>query len=226
MCRIVHFGVFAAKKCVELGKQINALKSLISKKTDEAREQMRPLNELYTWDIPIALIEKTVPRLDFDPYLTTQRLDDLKRIFGWDDSFTDGKSILFSQSGVINGNPFVFGEYLRMVWSTKTYTGYKTISWRESVTDGNGRRRTVTRTQTLSAMRQQALSKILKRQAPNLRQRRSPQPKFFPLAHWPVKRRGGVCHKYSKVVCPARPKRIFRRPRRRFRLYADVQPRV
>lgn len=142
---------FAAKKCVELGKQISALKSLISKKTDEAREQMRPLNELYTWDIPIALIEKTVPRLDFDPYLTTQRLDDLKRIFGWDDSFTDGKSILFSQSGVINGNPFVFGEYLRMVWSTKTYTGYKTISWRESVTDGNGRRRTVTRTQTLSA---------------------------------------------------------------------------
>ena len=37
---------FAAKKCVELGKQINALKSLISQKTDEAREQMRPLNEL------------------------------------------------------------------------------------------------------------------------------------------------------------------------------------
>ena len=142
---------FAAKKCVELGKQINALKSLISKKTDEAREQMRPLNELYTWDIPIALIEKTVPRLNFDPYLTTQRLDDLKEIFGWDDSFTDGKSILFSQSGVINGNPFVFGEYLKMVWGTKTYTGYKTISWRESVTDGNGRRRTVTRTQTLSA---------------------------------------------------------------------------
>lgn len=142
---------FAAKKCVELGKQINALKSLISKKTDEAREQMRPLNELYTWDIPIALIEKTVPRLNFDPYLTTQRLDDLKEIFGWDDSFTDGKSILFSQSGVINDNPFVFGEYLKMVWGTKTYTGYKTISWRERVTDGNGRSRTVTRTETLSA---------------------------------------------------------------------------
>ncbi len=145
------FGVITAMKCSELRKLIDNLKLQIKRKIENAYEQMRPLNELYTWDIPVKLIEQTVPRLAFDPYFTLERLVDLKRLFGWDDSFNEDKSILFAQSGVINGNPFVFGEFLEMSWGEKTYTGYKTISWRVRERDANGKWCTVTKTQTLSA---------------------------------------------------------------------------
>ncbi len=127
------------------------LKARIEQKKMEAWRQLEPLNRLYTWDITVKLIEATVPRLQFDPYFTAQRLADLGRIYGWDDSFNDGKSILFAQSGVINGNPFVFGDYLDMEWGSETYTGTKEISWTEWETGSDGKRHRVSRRATLHA---------------------------------------------------------------------------
>ena len=127
------------------------LKSRIAEKKDVAWKQMEPLNRLYTWDITVKLIEATVPRLEFDPYFTADRLESLHRQFGWDDSFNDGKSILFAQSGVINGNPFVFGNYLYMEWGEKTYEGTKEISWTEWEEDSEGREHPVQRHETLHA---------------------------------------------------------------------------
>ncbi len=127
------------------------LQSRISKKTGIAWEQMEPLNRLYTWDVTVKLIESTVPRLEFDPYFTAGRLATLHGQYGWDDSFNDGKSIIFAQSGVINGNPFVFGHYLDMEWGEKTYEGTKEISWTEWEEDANGKERPVRRHETLHA---------------------------------------------------------------------------
>ncbi len=117
----------------------------------KAWAQMEPLNRLYTWDIPVRLIEATVPRLDFDPYFTAERLESLKRLYGWNDSFNEGKSMIFAQSGVINGNPFVFGHYLDMEWGEKTYEGTKEISWTEWETDAEGNEHEVERHETLYA---------------------------------------------------------------------------
>ena len=94
---------------------------------------------------------RLVPRLAFDPYFTAERLASLHGQFGWDDSFNDGKSIIFAQSGVINGNPFVFGHYLDMEWGEETYEGTKEISWTEWEEDENGRSRPVRRYETLHA---------------------------------------------------------------------------
>ena len=127
------------------------LKRRIDEKMQVAWDEMEPLNARYTWDITPKLIEATVPRLAFDPYFTVARLATLKSVYGWDDSFNDGKSVIFSQSGVINGNPFVFGQYLAMSWGTETYHGTKEISWLDWETDAKGRRRLVRRTQTLHA---------------------------------------------------------------------------
>lgn len=127
-----------------LSRQIRAGKNL-------GYTRMERLNASYTWDIPVRLAAQTVPRLAFDPFFSAQRLDDLKRLFGWNDSFNEGKSMLGSQSGVINGNPFVIGDYLQMEWGEKTYTGTKSISWTERETDSQGRSRIVTRHQTLYA---------------------------------------------------------------------------
>lgn len=134
----------ASARLAELERKIEAGKLT-------AWEQMAPLNDLYTWDIPVKLIEATVPRLAYDPYFTVGRLDSLRNRYGWSDAFNDGKSIVFAQSGEINGNPFVFGQYLEMTWGEKTYVGTKTISWTEWETDAEGRRRRVTRHETLHA---------------------------------------------------------------------------
>ena len=134
-----------------VAKLFASLESKIAANKGVAWNQMEPLNRLYTWDIPVKLIEATVPRLEFDPYFTAERLASLHGQFGWDDSFNDGKSIIFAQSGVVNGNPFVFGHYLDMEWGEETYEGTKEISWTEWEEDENGRSRPVRRYETLHA---------------------------------------------------------------------------
>ena len=130
---------------------LSSLESKIDMKKRTAWTQMEPLNRLYTWDMTVKLIEATVPRLEFDPYFTADRLASLHTQYGWDDSFNDGKSIIFAQSGVINGNPFVFGHYLDMEWGEKTYEGTKEISWTEWEEDADGKRHRVRRYETLYA---------------------------------------------------------------------------
>lgn len=51
------------------------LKQTIAQHKDEAWEQMAPLNRLYDWDVLTRMMTETVPRLEFDPYFTEQRLD-------------------------------------------------------------------------------------------------------------------------------------------------------
>ena len=130
---------------------LDGLLSRIATKKGLAWKQMEPLNRLYTWDITVKLIEATVPRLEFDPYFTIDRLASLHGQFGWEDSFNDGKSIIFAQSGVINGNPFVFGQYLDMEWREKTYEGTKEISWTEWEEGPDGKMHRVRKCETLRA---------------------------------------------------------------------------
>ena len=135
----------------DASKLLEKLRGAVAAKKKEAWEQMKPLNGLFTWDMTAKLMEATVPRLQFDPYFTAERLASLHGQFGWDDSFNDGKSIIFAQSGVINGNPFVFGQYLDMEWGEKTYEGTRDIYWTEWEEDSEGRRRAVRRHETLHA---------------------------------------------------------------------------
>lgn len=141
--------------CISPLKKMNALVRQLSVGIDElmqrAWEQMAPLNRLFSWDMMVKLIEKTVPRLAFDPYFTAERLNDMRRLFGWNDTFNEGRSVVFAQSGVINGNPFAIGELLEMNWGTKTYYGHLTISWQERVRDSDGKTHWVTRHETLTA---------------------------------------------------------------------------
>ena len=130
---------------------LESLRSQISAKKAVAWKQMEPLNRLYGWDITVKLMEATVPRLEFDPYFAADRLAALHGQYGWDDSFNEGKSIIFAQSGVINGNPFVFGHYLDMEWGEKRYEGTKRISWTEWEEGNDGKRRPVRRHETLHA---------------------------------------------------------------------------
>lgn len=133
------------------GDIVKNLEAKVAAAKEIAWKQMAPLNRLYTWDITTQLIQETVPSLTFDPYFTSQRLADLKRLYGWNDSFNEERSVVFAQSGVINGNPFLIGEFLEMEWGTETYTGELEIEWEEAVEDSEGNVRYETRSEVLTA---------------------------------------------------------------------------
>lgn len=147
----IILGIVMVTKYSSLSDELKQLEATIASKKKVAWEQMRPLNRLFTWDVTVKLIEATVPRLEFDPYFTADRLASLHRQFGWDDSFNADKSIIFAQSGVINGNPFVFGQYLDMEWGTETYEGTKEISWTEWEEGADGKKHRVRKYETLHA---------------------------------------------------------------------------
>ncbi len=132
------------KESEELLGQINALR-------EEAWQQMTGLNRLYDWDMFARMMTQTVPRLEFDPYFTTQRLADLKQVYGWDDAFNRERSVLYSHSGLINGNPFVLCRTRKMEWGEKTYTGTKTIYWTTRERGSDGKYYTQQHSQTLVA---------------------------------------------------------------------------
>ena len=138
-------------KIKEMKSERDKLTAKVDKLKKEAWQQMAPLNNLYDWDVLTRMMTKTVPRLEFDPYFTTQRLADLKATYGWSDSFNAGRSVVYSHSGLINGNPFVICRTRKMEMGTKTYYGEKTIHWTTEETDSDGKNRTVHHSETLVA---------------------------------------------------------------------------
>jgi hypothetical protein len=135
--------------------RLRMLREQHTRKSAQAWQQMVPLNRLYDWGTVASLVQKTVPRIALDPYFSRGRLDELRQTFDWDDSFNRDKSVLFAQSGAINGNPFVLAETLNFRMGAKEYNGSLDISWQEDerYTGPQGQRRTrrITRHETLRA---------------------------------------------------------------------------
>lgn len=134
-----------------LSSVIHTLEEEIEQKIRQAWEQMKGLNALFRWETAAELIEQTVPKIQFDPCFTERRLQDLIHVFGWKNEYNADKSVFCSHSGVINGNPFVFGELRMMEWGEKTYTGTLVITWRERVRGADGHYHTEIRSETLTA---------------------------------------------------------------------------
>ncbi len=148
---IVYLFVRVHPRLKKLKTERDSLAETIDQLKNEAWEQMSPLNRLYDWDVLTRMMSKTVPRLEFDSYFTTQRLADLKTTYGWDDSFNAERSVLYSHSGLINGNPFVICRTRKMEMGTKTYCGTKTIHWTTRERDTDGKYHTVHHSEVLTA---------------------------------------------------------------------------
>ncbi len=147
---IVAVGPLSKK--IRMSEQIIAeLDGKIAERKALAYQQMAKLNESFGDDIPLKLIQMTVPKLEFDPFFTRDRMTELKDDFGFEDKTDSYSSALDAHSGQINGNPFVFVRKKLFKWGKKTYYGHKTIYWTEYVRDSKGNRVSVTRSQTLTA---------------------------------------------------------------------------
>lgn len=129
----------------------NEQETLIKNKEQEAWDMMAPLNQLYDWDVFSRMMTQTVPRLEFDPYFTNQRLADLINSYGWDENFSKERSVVYSHSGLINGNPFVIARTRKMEWGTKEYKGELTVEWKTVEIDSDGKKHTRHHSETLRA---------------------------------------------------------------------------
>lgn len=134
-----------------LKSERNGLIEKTTKLEKEAWQQMAPLNRLYDWDVLTRMMTQTVPKLEFDSYFTTQRLADLQEVYGWDGTFNQERSVIYSHSGLINGNPFVLCRTRKMEMGTKTYYGHKTIYWTTRERGSDGKMHTVQHSETLTA---------------------------------------------------------------------------
>lgn len=125
---ILQLAVIRPKLIVAKSEK-DRIQAEIDKNRKIAWEQMAPLNRLFDWDVTVQMISKTIPRIEFDPFFTAGRLNELHTSFDWDDSYNEDKSVLFAHSGEINGNPFILGKTRYMKWEERTYTGSRLISY-------------------------------------------------------------------------------------------------
>lgn len=143
------------KKINNLDKEIAEKQAVIDTKIGEAWQQLLPLNSLFEWDTIGKIVMKTLPIVTMDKYFSNGRLTELVKHFGLIGGSNGDNSMLFCQSGAINGNPFVVCESKYFEMGTKEYTGSLKITWKEeeSYTDSNGntRYRMVTKSETLHA---------------------------------------------------------------------------
>ncbi len=135
-------------------KRLNTTIKMLQNKADEikahAYEILEPLNKLYDWDMANRLVTKVVPKLQFDAYFNEGRLTELCDDFGLGDVIGKDGSVCAAQSGTINGNPFVIANAIQTEMGEETYTGTRTVSWKERQRVGN-KYQTVTQYQTLVA---------------------------------------------------------------------------
>lgn len=149
---VVAPAIYALNRVInDSDAQLKRLRDACEAKRAVAWGQMAPLNRLFDWDIVAKLMQKTVPRIAFDPYFSNGRMEELRNSFGWSGHLGDEHSIVFSHSGVLNGNPFILARTLSHWMGSKTYHGSLNISWQEQYRNSQGKWETRTRHETLRA---------------------------------------------------------------------------
>ena len=138
-------------KIKKLSEEVDSVDNKAAELLRSAQNQMLPLNSLFTTRDAIDIIEKTIPSLKFDRLFSLERETDMRVNYDFNPEGEGLSSTLDVLSGEYKDNPFLFEKKLVHTMGTETYHGYRTISWTESYTDSNGKRRTRTRTQTLHA---------------------------------------------------------------------------
>lgn len=123
-----------------------------SKKLEnEGWGQMQSLNDLFTDEDAVNLIEKTLPEFTFDKNFSVEQEKLFIDKYDFRDLQTEDCSMLDTLSGKFAGNPFLFGRRKIHQLGSHTYHGSLVISWTETYRDSNGQLRTRRRTQTLHA---------------------------------------------------------------------------
>ena len=116
---------------------------------EQAKTQMRPLNQRLTDRDALDMIEAVIPQFSFQPRLSREQEADMAQNFDFEDSDGDEQSTIDILAGSYQGNPFFFGKKLICTEEWETYRGKLNIQWTETEKNARGEEITVTRTQVL-----------------------------------------------------------------------------
>ena len=134
-----------------LSRQIALLEQQIQEKYARIRGLLEPLWNFFDWDTVTNLIGKVLPPLQFDKFLSRERLQDFSENFGFTLADDPDSTLSGICSGTFYGYPFVFSEEIVFSMGEKVWSNSITITYSERVTGADGKTTTVTRTQTLTA---------------------------------------------------------------------------
>lgn len=143
--------ILLGMKIGRLTTEIEEHRAKAEKAKEDAFNELKALFHSYEWNMAASLFTKTTPLIQLDPVFDVEKYQFLHDKFGYEAYKGKDMSTVFVQSGAILGNPFVFEKNYVQYMADHTYSGSITISWVEYVSDGNGGRKAVTRTQVLTA---------------------------------------------------------------------------
>ena len=135
----------------KLREDINFADDKANELLEKAKQQMQPLNSLFTDRDALDITEETIPMISFDTCLTAKQEADMVINYDYTGLNNQEQSTLDVLAGKFNENPFIFENKKIHHMGLATYHGYKTISWVETYRDSDGKIRTRTRTQRLEA---------------------------------------------------------------------------
>lgn len=135
-----------------VGEQIEKLKLHIKALTDEALEKLLPFYRQFSWNTLTKLIERVLPEISFDDYLSHSRMQELRKQYHLDfQELMQNRSMLYTHSGTFYGYPFLFFNTKDFYWGEETYTGTKRITWTTRERGPDGKMQTRFHSQTLFA---------------------------------------------------------------------------
>lgn len=152
---IVGASILLAQKVNPKIKDIDQQKAVHAEKAEQllatAWEQVAPLNALFTDTDSTRLIEKTIPEFSFQDKFTKSHEQFFINQHDFLDLQNDECSMVDTLSGTFAGNPFLFGRRRVHTLGTEIYRGHLTITWTETYTDSQGKRKSISRSQVLTA---------------------------------------------------------------------------
>ena len=118
---------------------------------NEGWNQMNNLNNLFTDEDCVRLIEKTLPDFSFDKNFSVEQEKLFVEKYDFQDLQTDECSMVDTLSGKYAGNPFLFGRRRVHKMGSQVYRGSLRITWTETYRDSNGKLQTRQKSETLHA---------------------------------------------------------------------------
>lgn len=148
----IVLNVVRINKIIKHDSEIKAaLDQQVKQLYDECLGQVRPLINLFDFNMASKIIEKAVPMIKLDDYFKNDRLQSLISHYGYKVRNYNNESTVLVQSGTLNTNPFIFVKNRVQDMVNMPFVGTKIITWVETETDSDGKTRTVTKSQTLTA---------------------------------------------------------------------------
>lgn len=152
---LVAAGAFIFFKVIPAIRRLSDRVALLQEEIEgvygKITELLAPFYELFDWNTCTKLFSKIISPLKFDDFLSLERLGDLRDNFGFSLEDEPESTLTGTCSGTFYGYPFVFTEDLDFAWGEKEWTGSITISYQEEITDSEGKKRWVTKTEVLTA---------------------------------------------------------------------------